>query len=58
MKLLSLKFSRASSTYEDWAIPQRQSAEILKCLDTIEGSVLDVGCGTGFCSEGLEGGGD
>jgi malonyl-CoA O-methyltransferase len=54
MKLLSLRFSRASGTYEDWAIPQRQSAEILKSLDTIEGSVLDVGCGTGFCSEGLE----
>jgi malonyl-CoA O-methyltransferase len=54
MKLLSLRFSRASGTYEDWAIPQRRSAEILKCLDTIEGYVLDVGCGTGFCSEGLE----
>ena len=54
MKALSLKFSRASNTYEDWAIPQRLSAEILKQLDTIEGSVLDVGCGTGFSSVGLK----
>ncbi|WP_448588285.1 class I SAM-dependent methyltransferase [Thermocrinis sp.] len=48
-----MKFSRASKTYEDWAIPQRISAEILKSLDTLEGSVLDVGCGTGFGSMGL-----
>ncbi|WP_448583885.1 class I SAM-dependent methyltransferase [Thermocrinis sp.] len=54
MKVLSLKFSRASKTYEEWAIPQRLSAEILKQLDTIEGSVLDVGCGTGFSSMGLK----
>ncbi len=54
MNLLSLRFSRASGTYEDWAIPQRKSAEILRQLDIVEGSVLDVGCGTGFCSEGLQ----
>ena len=54
MKVLSLRFSRASKTYEDWAIPQRLSAEILKQLDAIEGSVLDVGCGTGFSSVGLK----
>lgn len=54
MKVLSLRFSRACNTYEDWAIPQRESAEILRSLKKLEGSVLDIGCGTGFVSQGLE----
>lgn len=54
MKVLSLRFSRACSSYEDWAIPQRYSAQKLKGLESIKGLVLDIGCGTGILSEGLK----
>jgi len=54
MKVLSLKFSRACNSYEDWALPQRYSAERLKRIEDIKGSVLDVGCGTGLMSQGLQ----
>lgn len=54
MKVLSLKFSRACYSYEEWALPQKYSAERLKGIEDIRGSVLDVGCGTGFMSQGLE----
>ncbi|MEJ7553781.1 MAG: methyltransferase domain-containing protein [Aquificaceae bacterium] len=55
MKVLSLRFSRACRSYEEWAIPQRYCAERLKALEKIDGSLLDLGCGTGLLSEGLEG---
>lgn len=54
MKVLSLRFSKACSSYEEWAIPQRYCAQRLRSLAKIEGTALDVGCGTGFASEGLE----
>ncbi len=54
MKVLSLRFSKAYKTYEEWAIPQRQSALILRSLKDLEGSLVDIGCGTGFASQGLK----
>ncbi len=54
MKVLSLRFSRACNSYEEWAVPQKYSAQRLKALEKIEGSVLDIGCGTGILSEGLD----
>ncbi|RME09222.1 MAG: methyltransferase domain-containing protein [Aquificota bacterium] len=54
MKILSLRFSRACNSYEEWAIPQRYSAQRLKRLENLRGPVLDLGCGTGLLSEGLE----
>ncbi|MCX8164030.1 MAG: methyltransferase domain-containing protein [Aquificaceae bacterium] len=54
MKVLSLRFSRACRSYEDWAIPQKYTAERLRTLETINGFVLDLGCGTGFLSQGLD----
>ncbi|MCS7170849.1 MAG: methyltransferase domain-containing protein [Aquificaceae bacterium] len=54
MKVLSLRFSRACRSYEEWAIPQRYTAEKLRSLEKVQGLVLDLGCGTGFLSHGLE----
>jgi len=54
MGILSIRFSRAFKTYEEWAIPQKRSAKILLSLKKRSGLALDVGCGTGFASEGLE----
>lgn len=54
MKILSLRFSRACKSYEDWAIPQRHSAQKLREIEEVGGLVLDLGCGTGILSEGLE----
>ncbi len=54
MKVLSLRFSKACNTYEAWALPQRYTAERLKELENIEGWVLDLGCGTGFASSGID----
>lgn len=54
MKILSLRFSRACHSYEKWALPQRYTARRLKSLCEIKGLVLDIGCGTGIMSEGLE----
>ncbi len=50
MKELSLRFSRASKTYESWAIPQKYCADILLSLENLSTPLLDVGCGTGFAS--------
>jgi len=52
--ILSLRFSRAVETYEEWAIPQRESARLLVDFVKPRGLVLDLGCGTGFVSEYLE----
>ncbi|MCS6998941.1 MAG: methyltransferase domain-containing protein [Aquificaceae bacterium] len=49
-----MRFSRACKSYEDWAVPQRQTAERLKELEEVSGTVLDLGCGTGFLSEGFQ----
>lgn len=49
----SLRFSRSAETYERWAIPQRESAIELVRLVGPKGSVLDLGCGTGFVSSFL-----
>ncbi len=54
MSILSLRFSRAFDTYERWALPQKKSAEILLEMKRVCGIALDVGCGTGFASRGLE----
>ena len=54
-KSLRLQFSRAVKTYEKWAIPQRESAKILVEFIRPFGKVLDLGCGTGFVSQHLNG---
>ncbi|ADO46222.1 Methyltransferase type 11 [Hydrogenobacter thermophilus TK-6] len=54
MSVLSLRFSRAFETYEEWALPQRKSADLLLSMKRVEGLSLDVGCGTGFASRGLK----
>ncbi|HIP43447.1 MAG TPA: class I SAM-dependent methyltransferase [Aquifex aeolicus] len=51
---LSFQFSRAVETYEEWALPQRESARLLVEFINPRGKVLDLGCGTGFVSEYLE----
>ncbi|WP_461829166.1 class I SAM-dependent methyltransferase [Aquifex sp.] len=53
-KSLRRQFSRAAKTYERWALPQKESAEILVKLVNPHGRVLDLGCGTGFVSEFLQ----
>ncbi len=55
MKELSLRFSKASKTYEDWAIPQRYCANVLLSLEILQTPLLDVGCGTGFASAHIKG---
>jgi malonyl-CoA O-methyltransferase len=58
-KLIRARFESASSSYDNYAIIQQQSAEILvRCLrDFIPNfrpkTVLDVGCGTGYASGAL-----
>ncbi len=49
----SLRFSRSAETYERWAIPQKESALELVSFVKPSGSVLDLGCGTGFVSSFL-----
>lgn len=51
---LRLQFSRAVKTYDEWAIPQKESAKILVELVKPFGEVLDLGCGTGFVSQHLK----
>ena len=55
MRVLSLRFSKACKTYEEWAIPQRISAQTLINFDSVELPLLDVGCGTGFVSSHVKG---
>ena len=47
-EILSKRFSRFAETYEKWAIPQKETAKTLVEFVQPKGSVLDVGCGTGF----------
>ncbi len=54
-RLLSERFSRFAETYEEWAVPQRVSAEVLVGMVRPEGRVLDLGCGTGFVSRIMNG---
>ncbi|MCS6875680.1 MAG: methyltransferase domain-containing protein [Aquificaceae bacterium] len=54
MKVLSLRFSRACKSYEEWAVPQRYTADKLRTLENVQGLVLDLGCGTGLLSEGFD----
>ena len=49
----SLRFSRSAETYEEWAIPQRESALELVSFVGPRDSILDLGCGTGFVSSFL-----
>ena len=53
-KNLKLQFSRAVETYENWAIPQRETAKTLVEFVKPFGRVLDLGCGTGFVSNYLK----
>jgi len=52
-----LGFERASSGYDEYAVLQRQIAEeMLERLQTVTikpAHVIDVGCGTGFCTRRL-----
>ncbi len=49
--ILSFRFSRAACTYDEWAIPQRETAKKLVEFVKPKGLILDLGCGTGFVSE-------
>ncbi|ADC90127.1 Methyltransferase type 11 [Thermocrinis albus DSM 14484] len=53
MRILSVRFSRACHSYDRWAIPQRESAQILRSIRPLYGRVLDAGCGTGMASQGV-----
>ncbi len=47
-------FARASKHYEDYAGLQKHVAvELMVALGPIEGTLVDLGCGTGFCLEAL-----
>lgn len=52
-----LGFERAASAYDEYAILQRQIAEeMLERIQTVTikpAHVIDVGCGTGFCTRSL-----
>ena len=55
-KGIAQSFSAASNTYDHWAKPQRAIAEDLSKLlpdELPDGSILDVGCGTGLLTEML-----
>ncbi|WP_459775294.1 class I SAM-dependent methyltransferase [Aquifex pyrophilus] len=52
---MSSRFSRAASTYEEWAVPQRETAKKLVEFIKPRGLILDLGCGTGFVSEHIKG---
>ncbi len=49
----SLRFSRSAQTYDKWGVPQKESARKLVSFVKPHGSILDLGCGTGFVSSFL-----
>ena len=53
---ISACFSKAASTYDTWAEPQRLIAEYLESklpLHLPEGKIIDLGCGTGLLTKML-----
>ncbi len=55
-KKVSQSFSKSAQTYNAWALPQNHAAETLvRLIDTrtLEGKLLDAGCGTGLLSKHL-----
>ncbi len=56
-KLIASSFSEAATRYEDYAFLQREVADrVFERLDYMRlkpKSILDVGCGTGYCSRQL-----
>ncbi|MCS7084048.1 MAG: methyltransferase domain-containing protein [Aquificaceae bacterium] len=53
-KIIALRFSKASRSYELWAKPQERVANRLRELWGLKGRVLDIGCGTGFATKGID----
>ena len=55
---LRTSFARAASTYDEAAVLQREVANrLLERLDLIRlkpGTILDAGCGTGYCARALK----
>ncbi|HBC56240.1 MAG TPA: malonyl-[acyl-carrier protein] O-methyltransferase BioC [Gammaproteobacteria bacterium] len=48
-------FSRAADTYDRSALIQRQIGDdLLRSLPPLSGSILDLGCGTGYCLSKLK----
>ena len=45
---IAQRFGSAASHYDEQALAQRQSAQQLIAEQTLQGRVLDVGCGTGL----------
>lgn len=55
-KQIKYNFSKSANRYNAWAIAQKKSATHLVSLidkNTFK-SILDIGCGTGFCIEALK----
>jgi malonyl-CoA O-methyltransferase len=51
-KKIANSFSKAATRYDQYAGLQKEVAEELVCLaGELEGRVVDLGCGTGFCLE-------
>ncbi|MEN3033769.1 MAG: methyltransferase domain-containing protein [Aquificaceae bacterium] len=53
-EIIASRFSKASQSYDLWAKPQERVANRLRELWEIRGRILDIGCGTGLATRGLE----